>query len=311
LGDPPGAILLLVKKPFLMKVFVTGASGFVGSAIVQQLINAGHQVLGLARNDAAAAKLQAAGAAVHRGDLEDLESLQQGAIQCDAVIHTAFNHDFSRFKANCEDDRKVILALGEALAGSAKPIVITSGIGLLHYDRMATEQDAPASSEHIPRAASEEAAKAIAAQGVNAYIVRLPPTVHGAGDHGFVPMLIQIAREKGVAAYIGAGQNPWPAVHRFDAAVLYRLIVEQQPEQKVFHAVAEEGIPFRDIAAAIGKGLNMPVESKEGEDAAAYFGWFQHFAALGCAASSAQTRATLGWQPEAVSLLEDLESAYF
>ncbi|PZF72320.1 SDR family oxidoreductase [Taibaiella soli] len=285
-----------------MRVFVTGASGFVGSAIVQELLKAGHEILGLARTDNAAEGLSKAGAAVHRGDLEDLESLKAGAAQCDAVIHTAFNHDFSKFKANCESDRQVILALGEALKDTNKPMVVTSGIGLMNAaGRLINENDTPPGSDIMPRAASEEAARA-----VGAYILRLPPTTHGEGDHGFVPMVINMDKEKGEAAYIGAGSNHWPAVHRFDAANLYRLIIEQQPEQKVFHAVAEEGIPFIEIATAIGKGTQLPVVSKDEAGAEAHFGWFKHFASFDCAATSELTRKTLGWEPKQEGLLKDM-----
>ncbi len=289
-----------------MRVFVTGASGFVGSAIVHELLQAGHQVLGLARSDSAAEALSKAGADVHRGNLEDLESLQKGTEGCDAVIHTAFNHDFSRFKQNCEDDRKVIIALGEALKGSNRPLVITSGVGLLNYGRPATEDDKPLSSDVIPRAASEEAASTVNEQGIQSYIVRLPPTVHGKGDHGFVPMVIGMAKEKGESVYIGEGNNQWAAVHRFDAAVLYRLIIEKQPAQRVFHAVAEEGIPFRIIATAIGEGLHLPTVSKEGKDAEEHFGWFTHFAKIDCEASSEQTRLAVGWEPTQPGLLNEL-----
>lgn len=289
-----------------MRIFVTGASGFVGSAIVKQLLQTGHRVLGLARTDNAAEGLIKAGAEVHRGNLEDLESIQKGAAQCDAVIHTAFNHDFTRFKANCEDDRKVILALGAALAGSDRPLVITSGVGLLNYGRLVTENDRLAGSDIVPRAASEEAANAVAGQGVNTYIVRLPPTVHGQGDHGFIPIVINIARQKGQSVYIGEGHNRWPAVHRLDAAELYRLIIEKQPEQKIYHAVAEEGIPFRQIATAIGQGLQLPIVGKDGKDAEAHFGWFTHFAAIDCPASSQQSRASLDWQPRHPGLFDDL-----
>lgn len=295
-----------------MRVFVTGASGFVGSAIVKELIAAGHQVLGLARSDAAAGQITKAGAQVHRGDLDDLTSVQQGAANCEAVIHTAFNHDFSQFKANCEADRRVIEALGTALTGSDRPLIITSGIGLLNYGRVVTEDDVPpAGSDVIPRAASEEAATATAAKGVRVYIVRLPPTVHGEGDHGFVPMVISMAKQMGESAYIGEGKNHWPAVHRLDAAVLYRLIAEQQPSQKVYNAVAEEGIAFRDIAEAIGRGLHLPVVGKTGKDAEAHFKWFTHFASLGCPASSAKTRKILDWQPVQAGLLEDLGSGVY
>jgi nucleoside-diphosphate-sugar epimerase len=289
-----------------MRIFVTGASGFVGSAIVKELITAGHQVLGLARSDSAAESIRKAGAQVHRGDVNDLLALQKGAAQSDAVIHTAFNHDFSQFKANCEADRKVIEALGIELAGSNRPLIITSGIGLLNTGRIITEEDVPASSDLVPRAASEEAANAAAAKGTKVYIVRLPPTVHGKGDHGFVPMTIDRAKENGESAYIGEGKNRWPAVHRLDAAVLYRLIAEQQTSQKIYNAVAEEGIPFRNIAEAIGKGLNLPTVSRSGKDAEAHFTWFTHFAALDCPASSEKTRKTLNWQPSQPGLLEDL-----
>lgn len=294
-----------------MRVFVTGASGFVGSAIVKDLLQAGYSVLGLARSENSAQSLIKMGAEVHRGDIYDLESLKQGAVICDAVIHTAFNHDFSKFKENCETDRLVIQALGSALAGSNKPLVITSGIGLLREPRPVIESDAPPDSSQTPRAASEEAANAAAANGVNVYIVRLPPTVHGEGDHGFVPIIIGIAKDKGESVYIEDGNNQWPAVHRLDAAVLYRLIIEQRPKQKVFHAVAETGIPFRLIAGAIGKGLHIPTVSKSAEDAKDHFTWFTHFASLNCQASSEQTRAVLGWQPTGLNLIDDLTASNY
>ncbi|OQP44777.1 3-beta hydroxysteroid dehydrogenase [Niastella yeongjuensis] len=288
-----------------MRVFVTGASGFVGSAIVQQLLQAGHQVLGLVRSDKGAEAVTNLGAEPYRGDLDDLESLQKGAAQCDAVIHTAFNHDFSRYKDNCDNDYQVILAMGKALAGTNKPLVVTSGVGLLHADRLLTENDKPASSSAIPRAASEEAAIAVAEQGVNSYIVRLP-IVHGPNDHGFIPIVIGITKDKGISAYIGEGNNTWSGVHRLDAAVVYRLIVEQQPAQKAFHAVAEAGIPFKQIATVIAKELQVPVTSKEGADAEAHFGWFKHFAAMGVPVSSELTRTTLGWKPVQPGMLEEL-----
>lgn len=294
-----------------MRVFVTGASGFVGSAIVDQLLQAGHTVLGLARTDSAAEALSKAGADVHRGNLDDKESLKQGAVQCDAVIHTAFNHDFTRFKANCEDDRQVILALGEALTGTDRPLVITSGLGLMNYGRSLTEDDMPESADSVPRAASEEAAHAVAAKGVNVYIVRLPPSVHGEGDHGFIPMIISMAKQKRESAWIGEGQNRWPAVHRLDAAVLYRLIIEKQPALKIFHAVAEEGIAFRQIASAIGQELQLPAVSKEGKEAEAHFGWFLHFASLDCPAASEQTRTALGWDTMQPGLLDDLAAGMY
>jgi len=296
-----------------MRVFITGASGFVGSAIVQELLQNGHEVLGLVRSDAAAQKLASTGAAVLQGDVNDPEILRQGVSTSDAVIHTAFNHDFSKYKANCEADRRVIEIFGEALTGTDKPLVITSGIGLLRYDRLLTEDDPlSAGSDVVPRAASEEAAHAVAVKGVDVYTVRLPPSVHGEGDHGFVPIIIGLAREKGESVYIAEGNNHWSAVHRLDAAALYRLIVEKRPALKVLHAVAEEGIPFRKIAEVIGKGLNLPVVSKTGEDAAAYFDWFAHFASFDCLASSKKTREALGWETKASDLLVDIATAgYF
>jgi nucleoside-diphosphate-sugar epimerase len=295
-----------------MRVFVTGASGFVGSAIVKELLVAGHQVLGLVRSDKGVEQLVATGAEVLRGDVNDKDIIRQGAAVCDAVIHTAFNHDFSQFKANCEADRKVIETFGEALTGTSKPLVITSGVGLLNYGRLVSEADtAPVGSDVIPRVASEEAAKAASDKGANVYIVRLPPSVHGAGDHGFVPIVIGMAREKGESVYVGEGNNQWPAVHRSDAAVIYRLIVEKRPLLKTLHAVAETGVPFREIAQATGKGLNLPVVSRSGNEVAEHFGWFAHFAAINCPSSSEQTRQALGWEPHGSGLIEDIQACYF
>ena len=295
-----------------MRVFVTGASGFVGSAIVKELLAAGHLVLGLVRSDKGAEQVAASGAEPLLGDVNDVNFLSQGATTCDAVIHTAFNHDFSQYKASCEADRKVIDALGDALAGTGKPLLITSGVGLLSYDRPVNEDDpVTAGSDVIPRAASEEAATVATGKGVNVYIVRLPPSVHGAGDHGFVPMIINMAREKGESAYVGEGNNHWPAVHRSDAASLYRLIVEKQPALKILHAVAETGVPFREIAETIGKGLNLPVVSKSGDDIAAHFGWFAHFASIDCPASSEKTRDALGWDTKGPGLIADIKAHYF
>ncbi len=295
-----------------MRVFVTGASGFVGSAIVKELLAAGHQVLGLVRSDKGAEQVAAVGAEALPGDVNNQNTIRQASAACDAVIHTAFNHDFSRFKDNCEDDRKVIEGFGEALAGTGKPLVVTSGIGLLNYGRLVNESDPiPVGSDVIPRAASEEAADVASAKGVNTYIVRLPPSVHGAGDHGFVPMVIGMAREKGKSAYIGEGNNQWPAVHRSDAALLYRLIIEKQPALKHLHAVGETGVPFRKIAEAIGKGLNLPAVSVTGDEVAAHFTWFAHFAGISCPSESEQTRQALGWEPTGPGLIEDMLACYF
>jgi nucleoside-diphosphate-sugar epimerase len=287
-----------------MRVFVTGATGFVGSAVVQELIGAGHHVLGLARSDVGAKALAATGAEVHRGDVQDLDSLRSGAAKTDAVIHTAFIHDFSKFAESCEVDRRAVTALGEALVGTSKSMIVTSGTGLLPRGR-ATEDDTPLASH--PRVASEQAAEAVKAKGVNVSVMRLPPSVHGDGDHGFVPLLIGMAREKGVSAYIGEGSNLWAAVHRTDAARLYRLALEKGAGPARYHASAEEGVPFKEIATVIGRRLGVPVVSKSPEEAKEHFTWFAHFAAMDTLASSAKTRAMTGWAPTGPGLIADID----
>jgi nucleoside-diphosphate-sugar epimerase len=291
-----------------MRVFVTGATGNIGSTVVKELIGAGHQVLGLCRSDEKAAGLAAAGAEVHRGSLEDLDSLSRGAAQTDGVIHLAFNHDFSRFVANCEDDRRVIEALGAVLAGSDRPLIVTSGTPIANTvpGQPAKEDNATIGSDVHPRAASEEAAASLAAGGVNVSVVRLPQ-VHDPVTQGLITPAIGMYREKGVCAYVGDGLNRWPAAHVLDVARLYRLAIERAEPDAKYHAVAEEGVPMREIAQTIGRRLKLPVRSIAPEEAPAYFGWLSMFAGHDMPASSAQTRSKLGWEPTGPGLIADLE----
>jgi nucleoside-diphosphate-sugar epimerase len=295
-----------------MRIFVTGATGFVGSAVVKELISAGYEVIGLARSDAAEKSLISAGAQAYRGNLEDLESLRYGAANADAVIHTAFNHDFSNFKNSCETDRNVIKSLGNVLAGSDRPLIVTSAIGILPQGQLVTEKTVPLTgpAAHI-RAASEEAALASAKHGVRVSVIRLAPTVHGENDHNFIPTLIKLAKEKGVSAYIGEGNNLWPAVHRLDTARLFRLALEKGVAGSLYHAVAEEGIPFREIAEAIGRQLGIPVLSIASEEAVNHFGWFANFASMDIPASSQITREQLAWQPTELGLIQDMSLPHY
>lgn len=290
-----------------MRIFLTGATGFIGSRIVLELLAAGHEVLGLTRSDAGARALEAAGAQVHRGDLEQPDTLRAGADKADAAIHTAFDHDFSNFVANCEKDRRVIEAMGAAFKGSNRPLLITSGTGIGN-----PESGGPATEDVLnrnhpnPRAASELAGVALLDAGVNVVAMRLPQ-VHDTVKQGLVSPFIDLSKAKGAVAYIGKGLNRWPAAHVLDVAKLYLLAVERSAPGARYHAVAEEGIPVRDIAEAVGAGLNLPVVSLTPEEAPAHFGWLAMFAGLDLPASSAQTRASLGWQPTGPGLLEDLQ----
>jgi nucleoside-diphosphate-sugar epimerase len=290
-----------------MRVFLTGATGFIGSRIVPELLAAGHQVLGLARSDAGARSLAAAGAEAHRGDLEDLDSLREGAAKSDAVIHTAFDHDFSNFVANCEKDKRVIEALGGALAGSDRLLIITSGTGMGSPGPGQLAKEEVFNTEHRnPRILSELAGAALAEAGVKVSVVRLPQ-VHDTVKQGLITPLLELTRAKGVSAYIGEGRNRWPAGHVLDVARLYRLALDKQAAGVRYNAVAEEGVSMRDIAEAIGAGLNVPVVSMSPEEAAGHFGWLSIFADLDMPASSEWTRAELGWQPSGPTLMADLE----
>jgi nucleoside-diphosphate-sugar epimerase len=291
-----------------MRVFVTGATGFIGSAVVRELLAAGHQVLGLSRSEQGAQALAAAGAQVHGGSTEDLEGLREAAARSGGVIHLAFNHDFSKYKDNCEDDRRVIRTLGAALAGSKRPLIVTSGTGMASATpgQLATEDGPTISAEVIPRAASEEAATAVAAEGVNASVVRLPQ-VHDTVKQGLVTYAITVFREKGSCAYVADGLNRWPAAHILDVARLYRLAIERAEPGAKYHAVAEQGVSMRDIAEALGRRLKLPVRSIARDEAPAFFGWLAMFAAHDMPASSEKTRKMLGWQPTGPGLIADLE----
>ena len=296
-----------------MRVFVTGATGWVGSAVVRDLIEAGHQVLGLARSQAGEQALAAMGASVQRGELDDVDSLRSGAAACDGVIHTAFKHDFSEFQANADLDRRAIEAIGEVLAGSDRPLVTTSGtlmIAMVKPGRLGTEDDAPNAS--TPRVPSELATLSLASRGVRSSVIRLPPSVHADGDKGFMPRIIDIARETGVSAYIGDGTNRWPAVHRLDAARAFRLALEKGEAGSRYHAVGDEGVPVRELAEVIGRRLNLPTVSKSSEEAAGHFGFLAMFLGLDAPASSALTRKRLDWTPTHRGLIADLEAGgYF
>jgi nucleoside-diphosphate-sugar epimerase len=312
-GRPDGGLV--------MRVFVTGASGWIGSAVVPELIGAGHQVVGLARSDASAAALAVAGAEVHRGSLDDLDNLRRAAAASDGVIHLAFKHDLAfsgDFQGAADADRRAVEMFGAALAGTDRPFVIASGTLGLVPGRVATERDGHdgvAIAAHgggpSTRAATAELVLSMASRGVRSSIVRLAPTNHGDGDNGFMATLVSIARDKGVSGYIGDGSNRWPAVHRLDSANQFRLAVETAPAGSTLHAIADEGVPFRDIAEVIGQHLNVPVVSISPENAGAHFSWLGGFVAIDSPASSALTRELLGWQPTQLGLIDDLDKGHY
>jgi nucleoside-diphosphate-sugar epimerase len=292
-----------------MRVFVTGATGFIGSLVVKDLISAGHQVIGVYRSDDKASALAATGAEAYRGSIDDPDGLKEGAARSDGVIHLAFNHDFSKFMANCETDRRVIKALGSALAGSGRPLIVTSGTAIAKVapGELAREDAPSVTSGDFPRAASEEAARDASAHGVKVSVVRLPQ-VHDPERQGLISPWIMTALEKGVFAYVGDGRNRWPAAHVSDVARLYRLAIERADAGAVYNAVAEEGVAARDIAETIGRRLKLPVKSIGPDEAPAYFGWLTHLAARDMPASSELTRKKLGWEPVGPGLIADLEA---
>ncbi len=305
-----------------MRIFVTGASGWIGSAVVPQLIGTGHQVIGLARSDASASALAAAGADVHRGTLDDLDGLRDAAAASDGVIHLAFKHDVAfsgGFQAAADADRRAVETIGEALTGSDRPFLIASGTLGLGAGRITTEQDGhgpdtPAAAwGEGPRTrwATAEYVLSLASRGVRSSIVRLPPTNHGDGDHGFIATLVGIARDKGVSGYIGDGTNRWPAVHRLDSASLFRLALDRAPAGSTLHAVADEGVPIRDIAEVIGRHLELPVVSIAPEDAGEHFAWLGGLLAADSPASGAVTRELVGWQPTQPGLIADLDQGHY
>ena len=296
-----------------MRVFVTGASGWIGSAVVPELIGAGHQVVGLARSDAAAEKVAASGAEVLRGDVQDIDVLRAGAEQADAVVHLAFRHDIAwtgHFEEAAASDRRAIAVFGEVLAGSDGTLAVAAGVAGLRPGGIATERDLP-SDEVSPRAASERAVLAVAERGVRSMSVRFAPTVHGAGDHGFIARIVDADRNHGAAGYIADGENRWSAVHRKDAARLVRLGIEHAPGGSVLHAVGEEGIPMRDIAEAISHRFELPTTTISPEEASERFGFLAQFVALDMAASSAITRELLGWEPTGPTLIEDIRAGAY
>ncbi|MEU4232665.1 SDR family oxidoreductase [Nonomuraea sp. NPDC026600] len=301
-----------------MRVFVTGASGWIGSAVVPELIGAGHQVTGLARSDASAAALTAAGAQVHRGTLDDLDSLRSAAAASDGVIHLAFKHDIAfsgDFQGAVDADRRAVEALGEALAGSDRPFVLASGLVGLAPGRVATEQDGHGAGQPSggarTRLTTAQLTLALASRGVRSSVVRLPPTVHGEGDNGFMATLVGIARDKGVSGYLGDGSNRWPAAHRLDAAHVFRLALEEAPAGSVLHVVADQGVPIRTVAEVIGRQLGIPVAAISPENAGEHFGWLAGFLGADSPASSTLTRELLGWQPTHPGLIDDLDKGHY